>query len=125
MTLIGRGKPTQRHLLGVWNPSYVSEATEATLQLMLAGARDYRAGLADEEDVYVWRGKVRSANRQQPLPHLADILAIDRELSGEEGAAREVHLDSPTTGRSTSATSPRSRPTTRARTTVKAKVRVR
>ena len=85
----------QKHLVSVWNPSYEADAMEQHLSVLLANAARFRKGEGDEEDVYVWWGKIRSANRQQPMPHLADVLAIDAQL-GEEGetvaAEREVHL---------------------------------
>lgn len=81
-----------RHLVGVWNPSYAADAMDATVALLLARARGHRERKIDEEDVYVWWGKVKSSNRQQPLPHLADILSMDADLSVEDGARREVHL---------------------------------
>ena len=85
----------QRHLVSVWNPSYEADAMEQHLSVLLANAARHRAGEGDEEDVYVWWGKIRSANRQQPMPHLEDVLAIDAELGsgGETVAAdHEVHL---------------------------------
>lgn len=85
-----------RHLLGVWNPSYAADAMDATVALLLARARDFRDARIDEEDVYVWWGKVKSANRQQPLPHLADILSMDIGLSpdadSDSGEGHELHL---------------------------------
>jgi hypothetical protein len=81
-----------RHLVGVWNPSYAADAMDATVALLLARVRDFRAKELDEDDVYVWWGKVRSANRQAPLPHLADILAMDSDLSADDGVEREMHL---------------------------------
>ena len=85
----------QKHLVSVWNPSYEADAMEQHLSVLLANAARFRKGEGDEEDVYVWWGKIRSANRQQPMPHLADVLAIDAELSSGDGtvaAEREVHL---------------------------------
>ena len=81
-----------RHLVSVWNPSYAADAMDATVALLLARAREHGEGKIDEEDVYVWWGKVKSSNRQQPLPHLADIIAMDADLSSDDGADREVHL---------------------------------
>lgn len=101
-----------RHLVGVWNPAYAADAMEATLQLFLSFAAGHRhrvgrsaagapspgagadadAEAASEDEVYVWWGKVKSSNRQAPLPHRADILAIEADLAGEDGATREVHL---------------------------------
>ena len=85
----------QRHLVSVWNPSYEADAMDQHLSVLLANAAKFRKGECDDADVYVWWGKIRSSNRQQPMPHLGDILAIDAELGkdGETVAAdREVHL---------------------------------
>jgi hypothetical protein len=60
---------------------------DASIQLLLARARDHRAAKAEEEDVFVWWGKVRAPNRQQKIPH-PGILAVDRDLSGVDGASR-------------------------------------
>jgi hypothetical protein len=80
-----------RHLVGVWNPAYAVDAMEATIALLLRWAAAYRAG-GDEDDVYVWWGKVRSSNRQRPMPHLGEILALDAELNASGLAAPETHL---------------------------------
>lgn len=81
----------QRHLVDVWNPSYASNAMEAHLAILLAGAKRFDAGeIADDADIYVWWGKVRSANRQQPLGKLDKILAIGAELADDPD--REGHL---------------------------------
>jgi hypothetical protein len=78
-----------RHLVAVWNPSYAAHAIEETLSLLL----EFVHKATDEDDeVYVWWGKIKSQNRQAPLPHLGDILAIDLDLKGESGPEREVHL---------------------------------
>ncbi len=85
----------QRHLVGVWNPSYEADAMDAHIALLLRFARELREGRRDEDDVYVWWGRVRSPNRQAPLPHLRDILAIDDELGAatvDEQQEPEVHL---------------------------------
>ena len=78
------------HLLGVWNPSYDADAMDAHVALLLHHARAFRAGQLDEDDVYVWWGKLRSPYRQAPLPHLTDILALDTALSADDD--RELHL---------------------------------
>jgi hypothetical protein len=75
----------QHHLLGVWNPSYESDAMDAHVDILLRNAREFKAGTRDDSDVYVWWGKVRSANRQQPLPHLDEVLALDEELGAVDG----------------------------------------
>jgi hypothetical protein len=82
------------HFVGVWNPSYAADAMDAHLQLLLRAAGEYRGRSRDQDDVYVWWGKVRSPNRQQPLPHLVEILAIDDSIEREagQGLPGEVHL---------------------------------
>lgn len=79
---------TDRHLLGVWNPSYASDAMDAHLRLLLANIAAFRDGKIPEEEVYVFWGKVRSAQRLAHLPHLDEILAMDATLDGD----RELHL---------------------------------
>lgn len=85
-----------RHLVGVWNPSYADDVMDAHLAVLLRRMGELRAlpagdprRDAGEADVHVWWGKVRSANRQQPLDHLPEILALDAAASDE---AREVQL---------------------------------
>ena len=83
-----------RHLVSVWNPSYAADAMESTVALLLDLVRrspeDETAD--DDEEVYVWWGKVRSSNRQQPMSHLSEILAMDEQLSAEEHTGGETHL---------------------------------
>jgi len=85
-------RPATRHLLSVWNPSYASDALDATLDLLHTTVAQHRTGDIPEEDVYVWWGKVRSSNRQQALPHLEAILALDTQLRGDDGPSCEMHL---------------------------------
>jgi hypothetical protein len=89
-----------RHLVTVWNPAY-ADAIDETIQLLLGRARDHRAGKLEEDDVFVWWGKVKSSNRQQAIPHLTEILAIDEDLKVDDADDREVHFTSPTIARST------------------------
>jgi hypothetical protein len=79
-----------RHLLGVWNPSYAADAMDAHLRMLLANIAEHRAGRIPEEDVYVFWGKVRSSFRLERLPHLDEILAMDETLDPDGG--RELHL---------------------------------
>ena len=79
-----------RHLLGVWNPSYAADAMDAHLRLLLANTAAFRDGKLPEEDVCVWWGKVRSPYRLERLPQLAEILAMDEDL--DPGGERELHL---------------------------------
>lgn len=81
-----------RHLVSAWNPSYASNVMDAHLEVLLDFAGKYRRGEVEEEDVYVWWAKVRSPNRQQRLPHLQEILSIDKECDGEGDDDREIHL---------------------------------
>lgn len=74
-------------LLTVWNPSYSEDALDAHLTVLLEWSRRRRRGEADLADVYVWWGKIRSANRTQDLPHHEDVLALDEQC--QEG---ETHL---------------------------------
>src|SRR5215218_8335755 len=83
------------HLVTVWDPSRGDDAMQAHLQLLLDACRREDmmrgAGLPRAQrgdDVYVWWGKIRSPNRQQPLAHLGEILAIDETLR----AGAEIHL---------------------------------
>ncbi|HEX6573505.1 MAG TPA: hypothetical protein VF042_00925 [Gemmatimonadaceae bacterium] len=80
-----------RHLVGVWNPSYGADVMESHILLLRDFAQLHRAGEIDEEQVYVWWGKIRSSRRQTALEHLDDILSIESEL-GENDAEREVQL---------------------------------
>ena len=88
--------PVSRHFVTVWNPSYASDAMEAHLSVLLHHAARWRDGAADEDDVYVWWGKVRSSNRQQRLPHLDECLAIGSALAVSDNdssaAPPETHL---------------------------------
>ena len=83
---------SERHLLGVWNPSYASDAMDAHLRVLLNNIAGMRAGKLKEEDIHVWWGKVRSKNRLEGLPHLDEILAIDAELADQGESGRELHL---------------------------------
>ena len=80
-----------QHLVTVWNPRYAADAMEAHLRLLLEwDARATREGTG-YDDVYVWWGKVRSNQRQQPMPHLADIIALGAD-SGDHDGDQETHL---------------------------------
>ena len=80
----------QRHFVDVWNPSYASNAMEAHLSVLLEWATKYDAEEVEEEEMYVWWGKVRSPNRQQQLKNLDAVLATGHELA--EDPDREGHL---------------------------------
>ncbi len=75
-----------RHLVTVWNPSYADDALDAHLRVLLRSA----AGQGGEEEPYVWWAKVRSPNRQQPMPYADDILAIQDQI--DEGVETHLYL---------------------------------
>ena len=80
-----------RHFVTVWNPSVARGAMESHLQLLLEWARKDKArieGSKENDDVYVWWGKVRSPSRQQPMDHLPQIL----ETVTRDDPADEQHL---------------------------------
>ena len=54
--------------------------------------REAREGSRDHDDVFVWWGKVRSVNRQAPLPHLEDVLALDAQIETDDADAPEVQI---------------------------------
>jgi hypothetical protein len=82
-----------RHLVAVWNPSYGTDVMESHIMLLRERARRFRQGDEEEENVYVWWGKIRSARRQEALPHIDEILALENELGESEGdAKRELQL---------------------------------
>ena len=73
-----------RHLVAVWNPSYAANAMDEHLRMLREWARRADDEKLSEDDVYVWWGKVKSSNRQQPLANLADALAVsEQEEDGE------------------------------------------
>ena len=80
------------HLLALWDPSRGDDAMHAHIQLLLDARRREHERVASDEDVFVWWGKIRSPNRQQPMAHLGEILAMDDLLRGEHGPDAEVHL---------------------------------
>jgi hypothetical protein len=82
-----------RHLVTVWNPSYGTDVMESHIMLLRDRARRFRQGDEEEENVYVWWGKIRSLRRQQALPHIEEVLALENELGEAEGdAKRELQV---------------------------------
>jgi hypothetical protein len=91
------GARADRHLVTVWNPAVAADTIELHARLLREKARACAAGEIEEDAVYVWWGKIRSPNRQQPLPHLDEIVALDAALGHESDEAdvardRELHL---------------------------------
>ena len=81
---------TARHLVTVWNPLYAREV-EQHMSVLLDWGRCVRDNKAKRDDVYVWWGKVKSPNRQQPLQRAPDIRALAQELEGD-AREDEAHL---------------------------------
>ncbi len=77
-----------RHLLSVWNPSYADDAMDRHLEVLLRWAAARHEDRADDDEVYVWWAKLRSPNRQAPLPHAAEVLELGRQIA----AGIETHL---------------------------------
>ena len=75
--------PLPLHLVGVWNPSYAADAMQVHTSLLFDWMHRFHDHKAADHDVYVWWGRVRSAHRQQVLPHLDRILALEEELADE------------------------------------------
>lgn len=82
---------TEKHLVTVWNPSYGADVMEAHVRILRDLAQRYRSKEVDEDEVFIWWGKIRSVHRQSPLPHLKDILALESQLGNGE-ATREMQL---------------------------------
>jgi len=63
---------------------------DAHLRVLLDWSNRRREEKVDEEDIYVWWAKVKSSNRQQPLPeaHTTDVLALDEQVR----AGVDTHL---------------------------------
>lgn len=80
------------HLFTVWNPTYEADALQLHLEVLLATMREAREGTREHDDVFVWWGKVRSVNRQAPLPHLGDVLAVDAQIETDDTDAPEVQI---------------------------------
>jgi hypothetical protein len=81
----------RRHLVSVWNPSVAVDAMDAHRALLIELVRRADQGAIERDDVYVWWGKVRSPNRQAPLGHLEEVLALEGEIPESEDAG-EMHL---------------------------------
>ena len=77
-----------RHLVTVWNPSYSEDVLDTHLDILLRWSEKRARGQADREDVYVWWAKIRSKNRDGPLPHHAEVMALDEQAQ----AGVETHL---------------------------------
>jgi hypothetical protein len=73
------------HLVTVWNPSYAESAIDAHLEVLVGAAKEAWAG---GDAPYVWWAKLRSPNRQGPLPHRDEVLALGDQLN----AGVETHL---------------------------------
>ena len=77
-----------RHLVTVWNPSYAQDAMDEHLAVLIDWAGRAQAGEAEDKEVYVWWGKIRSPNRKGLLPHADAVTALDEQVR----AGTETHL---------------------------------
>ena len=80
-----------KHLVAVWNPAYGNDVMEEHIRIIRDRAQRFRSGDVEEDDVFVWWGKIRSVRRQAPLPHLKEIIALESQL-GEGHAVSEMQL---------------------------------
>lgn len=70
-----------RHLLTVWNPSYGTDVMESHIRILRELAQRFRDG-GDEEEVYVWWGKIRSvATRLGSVPRPVLRSSVSRDMS--------------------------------------------
>lgn len=87
---VSSAAPPVRHLLTVWNPAYAESAIDVHLDVLLAWAGRAARDPTCADDVYVWWAKLKSQNRLQPLPHAAEILALQRQI--DDGTETHVYL---------------------------------
>jgi hypothetical protein len=80
------------NLVSVWNPSYAIDAMEEHLAILLREASAAGDDVLESESVYVWWGKVRSPNRQQPQANLGDIRRLATRLESEEAESLDLYL---------------------------------
>jgi len=78
------------HVLSVWNPSYADDAMDRHLEVLLGWAERRDREEAEEDDVYVWWGKLRSPLREEKLPHRDEVL--DLEEPNWKGVDTHRHL---------------------------------
>ncbi len=81
-----------RHLLSVWNPSYAANAMEVHLGVLLGRIQEWRDKAADDDDVYVWWGKIRSENRQQGMARAGELAELGKELDAAEDRELQLYL---------------------------------
>lgn len=80
------------HLVSVWNPAYAVNAMEEHLAILLDRANAAGTDVLHDDSVYVWWGKVRSPNRQQPQAHLHEIRQLAAQLDTEERESLDLYL---------------------------------
>lgn len=84
---------TREHqLVSVWNPAYAVNAMEEHLAILLHRANAAGPDVLRDDQVYVWWGKIRSPNRQQPQAHLDDIRRLSQQLEREEREHLDLYL---------------------------------
>ncbi len=70
------GSARVRHLVTLWNPAYAVNAIDEHLRVLRTWSAKHDNGKAADDDLYVWWGKVKSPNRQQPMAHLPEVVAV-------------------------------------------------
>ena len=79
-----------RHLVALWNPSYAINAIDEHLRVLRTWNNAFDANKAEDDAIYVWWGKVKSPNRQQPMAHLADVRSAAE--AGRTGTEVQLYL---------------------------------
>jgi hypothetical protein len=87
------GDAPDRHLVAVWNPSYVADAMDEHRALLLGLMTAQRDGKRPADEVYVWWGRIRSGHRRTPLPHLDQVLTLGDRRDLRENLFGETALD--------------------------------
>jgi hypothetical protein len=72
-----------QHLVAVWNPSYAADAMDEHVRILLEWSERARQREVPAEEVYVWWARLRSPNRLDPLPHVADVLALKAQCDAD------------------------------------------
>lgn len=80
------------HLLALWNPSYANDPLEAHLSVLHERIRRWHDKEIPDDDVGVWWGLIRSPNRLEPLPHLAELEALAEAIDADPDTERHLYL---------------------------------
>ncbi len=80
-----------RHLVAVWNPSYVADAMDEHQAMLLRPIAAHPGEKRSLEDAYVWWGRIRSGHRRSALTHLDQVLSLSEGLE-TRGAELQLYL---------------------------------